>query len=222
MTHKLLKKVSVCQKYKGVVIMTEEKYHFRDRKFCLLLYPDDETHVKALEIIKANFDYAMISHNRDIKADTGEVKKEHWHVVLKTENNAIWNTALAKELGITPNYIERCRNLDRALMYLIHFNDIDKVQYSVNEVEGTLKKRLKQALAKDDKTEQEKVSELVEIITNSSFELKFTDFVNCALEKGYFDVVRRSSSLFMKLVQEHNELIQMINNTSVDKCLNDW
>ena len=41
-----------------------EKY--RSRKFCLLLYPlEDETHNKALEYIKLNYDYALIVHDKD-------------------------------------------------------------------------------------------------------------------------------------------------------------
>lgn len=187
----------------------EKENHFRDRKFCLLLYPEDETHVKALEIIKSNYDYAVIEHNRDCD-ENGELKKEHWHVVLKTENNAIWNTALAKELGIVPNYIQRCRNLERALMYLIHFNEHNKIQYDVKEVQGTLKKRLKLALAKDDKTEQEKVEELLSIIVSSSNKLRFTDILYCAIARGYYDVVRRASSIFMKAIDEHNILVDEI------------
>ena len=39
--------------------MATEK--FRDRKFCLLLYPlEDETHKNAIDIIKRSYDYAMI------------------------------------------------------------------------------------------------------------------------------------------------------------------
>lgn len=111
--------------------MTEEKNHFRDRKFCLLLYPEDETHVKALEHIKRNYNYALICHNRDTD-ENGEIKKAHYHVVIRVDGqNAIWNTSLAKDLEITPNYIQRCRNLDRALMYLTHYNEADKMQYEI-------------------------------------------------------------------------------------------
>ena len=202
--------------------MTEEKNHFRDRKFRLLLYPEDETHAKALEHIRRNYDYALICHNRD-PDENGEIKKAHYHVVIRVDGqNAIWNTSLAKDLEITPNYIRKCSNLDRALMYLIHYNEPDKVQYKVTEVSGTLVKRLKQAIAKDDKTEQEKVAELIEVINNVNGKIRFTDVVNCALAKGYYDVIRRASGAFMKLVDEHNQLFDLINSCQVDENLNEW
>lgn len=182
---------------------------FRDRKFCLLLYPEDETHAKALEKIKATFDCAYILHDKDT-TDNGDVKKPHYHVVIRTEDNAIWNTALAKELSITENYIQRTRNLDRALMYLIHYNDKDKVQYHIDEVKGNLKKRLKIAINKDDKTEQEKAQILIDYILGTDIEIRFTDIVNYACALGYYDVLRRSPSIFKSLIEEQNERLKNI------------
>lgn len=191
--------------------MAKSENHFRDRKFCLLLYPDDETHVKALKTLEKNYDIAYILHNRD-KTDEGETKKHHWHVVVRVGQNAVWNTALASELGITPNYIQQARNIDRALMYLIHYNDKYKAQYDVSEVKGNLVKKLKLALVKDDKTEQEKVAELMEVFSNNLGEkLRFTDIVNCAMVKGYYEVVRRATPLFKMLVDEHNKQADLIN-----------
>lgn len=184
--------------------------NFRDRKFCLLLYPDDETHVKAMEKLKKVYDYAYILHDKDIVEETGELKKPHWHVVIDIGENARWHTAIASELGINENYIQQCRNKDRALMYLIHFNDKDKIQYSIDKVQGTLKKRLKLALAKDDKTEQEKMQILLNIILEQTIELRYTDLVQIALELGYYDVVRRSPMIFKNLIVEKNDELKAI------------
>ena len=111
--------------------------NFRSRKLGLLLYPDDESHVKALEKIRA-YDYGLICHNRDVNKEDGEILKPHYHVVLSLKN-AQWATAIAKELGITPNYIQQIRNEEAALAYLIHYNeDEEKQKYDVNEVHGPL------------------------------------------------------------------------------------
>ena len=104
----------------------KEVEKFRDRKFCLLLYPDDKSHMEALEKIKASYDYAYVLHDKDALEETGEIKKAHYHVVLISGKNAIWSSALSKDLGITPNYIQRCKNVDRALEYLVHFNEEEK------------------------------------------------------------------------------------------------
>ena len=100
--------------------------------------------MEALKKIEASYDYACILHDKDVDED-GVIKKAHYHVVLRFPNQT-WSSALAKELGIADNYLEKPRSFDNALMYLIHYNDSDKYQYSIDDVKGTLKKRLKEKL----------------------------------------------------------------------------
>ena len=93
---------------------------FRDRKFCLLLYPlEDESHKNAIDVIKRSYDYAMITHDSDLD-EVGNLKKTHTHLVIRF-NNPVWNSALAKDLGIEINYIQKCRSLERSLLYLVHY-----------------------------------------------------------------------------------------------------
>lgn len=175
---------------------------FRDRKFCLLLYPnEDSTHKKAIDIIEKEYDYALITHDSDIN-ENNKLKKEHTHIVLRF-NNAIWNTALAKDLGITENYIEKCRNLDKALMYLIHFNDIDKFQYDFEQVKGTLKGKLFRLLDNMNKDENEKSLELIYFIRNSGI-LSISDFSEYCATIGKWDIFRRSSIIYIEMIKEHN------------------
>lgn len=175
---------------------------FRARTFCLILYDEDETHTKAIKKIKQSYDYAMICHDRDTD-DKGEVLKAHYHVVLKF-SNAKWNTALAEELGITENYIEEARNIKRALLYLIHFYDEDKFQYTTEDVTGPLKKKLVEYLRSEGKTESEKVLEILEEIENTDHEITYFAFCKHCASIGYYDVIRRSSSLITKVIDEHN------------------
>lgn len=178
---------------------------FRDRKFCLLLYPDCAEHVQALEKIKASYDYACILHDKDVLEDTGEVKKAHWHVVLISGKNAIWSSALSKELGLDGNYIQQCRNIDRALEYLIHFNEEEKHQYSIEEVTGTLNSRLNQLINCTNKTESDKVSELIEFIESYQGYLTISVFSKHCASVGMWDVFRRAGTIFIKIIEEHNQ-----------------
>ena len=103
--------------------MAKDKY--RSRVHCLLLYPEDKTHIQAMEKIKKSYDYAMILHDRDYWTDddekanpehvSGEVKKAHYHVVLRF-NNATWSSAICKDLEIEHNYIEDCKKFENALL----------------------------------------------------------------------------------------------------------
>lgn len=180
---------------------------FRDRKFCLLLYPDCPEHSLAFEVIKQGYDYAAILHDKDTD-DDGVVKKAHWHIVLRCSSNAIWSTALADDLGITANYIERCRNLDRALEYLIHFNESDKYQYAVTDVFGPLVHRLQKLVNSVNKDEGEKVIDLISYIESMEGYLSCTDFSKWCASNGYWDVYRRAGGIFNNILSEHNDSIR--------------
>ena len=175
---------------------------YRSPNFALLLYPDDITHKNALDIIKGSYDYTYILHDRDID-ENGEIKKPHWHVILRF-SNARWNTALVKELGITDNYIRPVKNFKNALLYLIHYNDLDKFQYEVEEVKGTFKNRLYELVNATEKSEGEKVQELIYFINSQEKYLTVTEFSLYCSANGYWPEFRRCSSIFIRIIEEHN------------------
>lgn len=176
--------------------------NYRSRTFGLLLYPDDPTHVKALEEVKS-YEYAYINHDKDIDEE-GKLKKAHWHVVL-TSKNAIWAIALSKSLGIKPNYIQKIRNFDSSLEYLLHLNEgEEKALYNIEEVKGPLKKRLIMIMNKGDKLEGEKVIELLDHIQSQGSKIRITNFARDCAKMGYWDVFRRSAMIYMKVIEEHN------------------
>lgn len=181
--------------------MAKEKY--RSRVHMLLLYPDDVSHVSALDKIKTSYDYAYCLHNRDI-AEDGSTKKSHWHVVLRF-NQAVWSSAICKELEIEHNYIENVKRFDNALQYLIHYNDTDKAQYTIDEVYGNLKSKLVESINKVEKSEGEKVVELIQFIKEYEGKLTITDFASYCALNGYWSEFRRSGAIFCKMIDEHNE-----------------
>lgn len=176
---------------------------FRSRRFCLLLYTsEDDTHIKALEYIKNNYEnYAYIIHDKDTNKDN-ELKKAHTHIVLEF-NNARWSSSLAEELGITPNYLQNCKNFEKALDYLIHFNDDTKYQYDISEVKGNLKKQLIKQMNSFNKDENEIVKEIIEMINNSDL-IDVSTFVKIMCDWGYYSYFRRSLGLFLRLIDNHN------------------
>lgn len=190
---------------------------FRDRKFMLLLYPDNKEHVNALELIKQSYDYAYILHDKDTK-ENGDINKPHWHVVITTGNNAIWNTSLADTLGIDVVFTgEKIKKLDRALEYLIHFNDSDKFQYNIDEVKGNLKNRMKLSMNQTDKTEGEKVIELYDYIDSSKKIIKSKEFGRWCAMNGYWDVYRRAGAIFNQaIIERNNEIREETYHDNVD------
>ena len=176
----------------------------RSIHWCLVLYPnEDPKHLSALEYIQENYSkYAYICHDKDFLEDN-TIKKEHYHIVISFTNYR-WKSAISNELGITPNYIEKVRNLENALKYLIHYNNSNKYQYDINEVKGTLKTKLESFINNEDKTESEKVLELIKYIEDSNEYIRVIDFIKYVCSENLYDIYRRSATTFMKLIEEHN------------------
>ena len=191
---------------------------FRDRKFVAVLYPEDPTHAECMEKLKAGgYNFAAILHDKDVYEDgehAGELKKPHWHIVVRFKN-AVWNTAIAKELGITPNYLEACKDVDASLLYLVHFENEEKAQYNYEEVFGPL--RLKLATLLSDTDEGTRILNIVDIVESSPGPISCSELLKKAVAAGLYADLRRMGHLATCLVREHNYEIyyQSQNNTGV-------
>lgn len=174
---------------------------FRDRKFCVILYPDDQSHMEALEKIKECFDSAYILHDSDT-LDTGELKKPHYHVVF-TFPNPRYLSSVAEDLGIPENYIERCLKLNSALRYLIHADNPDKFQYSLECVGGTLKSKLEKLLG--DVSEEAQVLQLIQYLDETPGNVTYRDFLFFACQNGLYSSFRRLGYGMKLLLDSHNE-----------------
>lgn len=173
----------------------------RSRLFALLLYEEDESHKKAIQYIKNNYDYAMILHNQDCTED-GEIKKEHYHVVIRFRN-ARTIRCVFMELGIEPNYIQVCRSFDGAVRYLIHKDDVDKFQYSATEIQTNIIQSVNKALC--DKAEEDDIVPLILAFIESSGKLSVTELCTYCVNNGFWSAYRRGASVFHLVLQEHNK-----------------
>lgn len=176
------------------------------RNFVMVLYPESEAHRAALERIEASgYAYAYILHDRCVKA-SGEAKKPHWHVVmtLGKRSNPRYVGAIAKELGIEENYVQKCKLLKGALRYLIHLDDVDKVQYGAEEVKGTLMAEFEKAI-EPDRNEGDVVREVVEWVSSKDRTISTAEFMLMCAEKKVLPEVRRMQIAYMRLIDEHNE-----------------
>lgn len=176
--------------------------NYRSRTHLLVLYPDCSEHLDALEIIKHSYDYACILHDKD-SDENGEQKKPHYHVVIRTKNQT-WASALADELGITSNYLEKPRSLDNALAYLIHYHDSDKYQYSIDDVAGNMVTRLSEYLSSQNKSEGEIICELLNTIKDWEGHINVTDFAYWCASNGYWAEYRRAGAIINECIKEHN------------------
>ncbi len=178
---------------------------YRSRLYAAVLYPEDDTHVECMEKLQTNgYNFAAILHDKDVYEDgehKGELKKPHWHIVLRFKN-AVWNTAVAKELGITPNYLEACKDQDASLLYLVHYGREEKAQYDYEEVFGPMRIKLSTLLSDTD--EGTRVLSLVEIVESSPGPIGTSELLKKAVAAGLYADLRRMGHLATCLVREHN------------------
>lgn len=179
---------------------------FRDRKFCAVLYPEDPTHAAAVEKLKSGgYIFAAILHDKDVYEDgehKGELKKPHWHIVLRFKN-AVWSSALAKQLGVAGHHFQECRTVDGSLLYLIHHEDDTKHQYEPAEVFGPLKARLDVLLSDDD--EGTRALGIVDIIDAIPGRVSYSEVIRKCVAAGLYSDLRRMGAFGVNLVREHND-----------------
>ncbi len=187
-----------------------ENIAIRDRKWALVLYPEDETHVAAVAFIKANYSYVLIFHDQDVWTEddeksnpehkAGEKKKPHWHIILKFPE-ARYQNAIAKELGIASNYLQKISIFKSACLYLVHHGWSDKFQYSPELLEGPLRDAVLKFLANED--ENQRVIQLVDLIDSMDY-IDFSQLVKLACKQGLYAELRRMGYLASRIIDVHN------------------
>lgn len=194
--------------------MEEKEEKRKDRKWRLLLYPDDSSHVEAMSrLAQGGYKYIAIKHDKDKWSEgeseshkAGELKKEHWHVVVKFPA-ARYNTAVAKELGIGVNYMRDCQDFDAGVLYLVHYNQKDKAEYEPEECFGTLVPHLMKLL--EDDCEDVRVLQIVHLIDSSPGRCSYREILVKCCNNGLYGEFRRLGAGVKYLLDEHNADIDL-------------
>lgn len=171
----------------------------RIRNIGIILYPEDNTHLLALDYIRHNYEnYIYILHNRDLGEDNNLIK-EHYHVILHFPNARTTST-LSKQLGIGENLFYEIKSLNGQLRYLIHYDDDDKTRYETDEVKGTLYMlgKFKKSF-RDSQDEASDVSLIYEFILDSDIR-DLQSLLEFVLDNNLYSSFRRNYSMFKDLI----------------------
>ncbi len=173
--------------------MSDER---KSRNFCIVLYPESEEDIFAMEYIEQNYTFAKCLHDKDTNTD-GELKKSHYHYVFQTSSPCKLLT-VSNHLRLPINRIEWCKNFTGAIRYLIHADDKDKYQYDFSDIVSNFNigKYFSQKL---DAEEQGRL--LVEFITTSF--PTYTELTVFALANGCYSELRRGSFLYRQILNEN-------------------
>lgn len=104
-------------------------------------------------------------------------------------------SVVANFLGLPENDIEVVKNFDNMVMYLIHLNDIDKYQYSPDDVETNLP-NIGQLLRRQSE------GQIVKDLASAKMKKSWYDLVQYAVETESYDVLRRNLGVIRLIWEE--------------------
>ena len=170
------------------------------RVFSGVIYPDSESYnpIEVLETLKTKFkEWAYCLHDSDVN-DEGELKKPHIHWVGRGDPRTL--SAVAKFLGLKENEVELGKNFKALIQYLIHLNNPEKAQYSIESVVtnipdiGNMLRNLSEGqLCKD--------------LASAKCRMSWYDLIQYAIENDCFDVLRRNMPLIKCVWMESDERV---------------
>lgn len=171
--------------------MADKKF----RSFAGTLYPDSESYdcELLLSVIRSKFiDWAYILHDMDTD-DNGVLKKPHIHWVGRATPRFL--SVVANFLGLPENNIEVVRNFDNFVCYLIHLNDIDKYQYSPDDVETNIS-NIGQLLRRRSE------GQIVKDLASAKMDKSWYDLVQYAVDIDSYDILRRNLGVIRLIWEE--------------------
>lgn len=175
----------------------------KSQAFAMVLYKDSSSYDynAIIEYITKNYSqYAYIEH----KAEKEDLK-DHTHVVMYFPNKR-YGTSIAKN-DFKSNVIDLklvpC-NLIPMLRYLIHYDDEDKIQYSIDNVKGTLVDKLEKSIM-GKKSELEYLRDIVDLINDTKGKITYKVLFNYCITFNYISAYLRYYGIIKDLVIEHNQ-----------------
>ena len=156
--------------------------------------------------LQINYKSIFIRHDKDVDEETGELKKPHYHFIIKLKN-AKSISAISKETFVAEHMIEPVKkSFDGSLRYLIHFGLDNKYQYDANEVrclDDKLMARFIKAVNVE-LSEEEKVEQIEEFIHNSGCYVELKCLGAHVRKINKWDAFRRNMTYFKAILDEHN------------------
>lgn len=187
----------------------------RSRTWLMVLYPkENESHKIIIDNIQKStlfgLEWGYIDHEGE-KDDDDNQKKDHTHVIIRFEN-ALRKSSVVKVLDIdsdNEHFVVLCHSMKAYLRYMIHLGYPDKIQYKADQFKGSddMKKNLSKAMKKD-VDESDKAVLLLSWLDKQGY-VSLTELTHYCANNDLWDVFRRSQTIMLNLLKEHNGTISI-------------
>lgn len=176
----------------------------KKRHWLYIVYPESapENWIEMLKNTMVQFAVSPL-HDKDLDV-AGNLKKPHWHVIVKFDGPTTFNSAVSYceiTKGPMPTI---CESLRGAYEYFVHKNDPDKYQYSTTDI-----KEFNGFVVEMSQDESMKIKqELAEIIVSESVSemVEFDYLVRNLYDSEYYQVYSSNAWYFNSLINSfrHN------------------
>lgn len=169
------------------------------------LYCENINCTDLINILNSNSDileYYGIIHDCDIKENTGELKKEHYHLYISFNDYGRYTINKVRDFfSPLSNRINSVKSIKNAIQYLVHFNDKNKFQYDLNDIFTNNKDKMLKAFEDKEKS----INDILDIYIDKIYHfeiMSISDIIN------YFRVCNKQQYL----ISHYNYLLNIFND----------
>jgi len=180
--------------------------HDRTRHWTFLVYPEsapenwrdvlDDLHIPWVE---------SPLHDKDTDPD-GEIKKEHWHVVLMFDNVKSFEQIKAICDGLNAPIPQKCHSAKGAVRYMAHMDNPDKFQYPVSEIKAHGGADLAELLKPTSAARYQLIKEMIAYIRTEGVTefVEFADYASAERFDDWFPLICDNSAFLIREVINSN------------------
>lgn len=179
--------------------MAKSQKETRSRSWVFVVYPESAPKDWRTILDKQGMTWVESPlHNKDVNPD-GEVKKEHWHVLLMFQTLKSYGQMqeIAHELR-SPNP-QKCMNIRGMVRYFAHLDNPEKYQYPVNEIKAHGGADIAKYLTANGVEKLRAISEMQEWIEENNC-TELTQLADYALKERFddwYEVLATQSTVFL-------------------------
>lgn len=179
------------------------KNGIRARSYAMMLYADS-MNADWEEILKGEkINGFAVYHDKDVK-DDGKPKKSHYHILIRYKNPKAESVIkeLAKKIGAANEKIIIVKEFKKYAEYLIHKNNPEKTQYSLDDVKSYGDMDYKRLMAGGERNQDiEVLKEILDFCIENNI-YSYADLLIYALQNNE-DWLRVISGRYMRCISAY-------------------
>lgn len=179
------------------------------REYEVICFTNNELHRSTINTLLADRRCVGVLHDRD-KEDDGSIKSPHYHILIRFDKP----TTIGSVEKIIPNHpsnlIQFVKSFKGACRYLLHLDNPEKAQYTIDELVGNV--QIAKRHCRTDDIEEVEILKIVDYIHSKKEYLLYYEVLQWCCEEHLYSTYRRNAYTINKIIDQKNTYA--INQTS--------